>query len=378
MKKLIYILPLIFALNAGSQIIMDQNTFVRPEAYTLTWQTHSSPTLSIPSQGDNQTWNYSTIAHNSTFSEEFIEVTNPNFEGSLNCIDQATVDFEGLALTGIFYYAVNSEGYFQTGITANEFKENIGDAIPPPYGSENDSILFEETDILFGNPWQLAAFPSGYEDEWADTINWKADFHLKLAFLGPDPVPGYYKQTAGIMSEVVGQGTISLPNDDGTANYQALLIKTEEFRIDSFYLNDEPADASLLSLIGISQGEDTRYYSYDFFIPQMKSYSLRLFTNADYSSIIYSRFNPDFEEIYLGIEEHESEFNIYPNPVNEKLYFNTENNNSNIEIFDINGKILFQGPPTNNSIDVSQFDSGMYFLRFKTDSETKIKSFIKQ
>lgn len=378
MKKLIYFLPLIFALNAVSQVVMDQNTFVRPESYTLTWQTHSSPSVVIPSQGDAQTWDYSAITHNSTFSEEFIEVTNPYFEGSLNCIDQATVDFEGLALTGIFYYTVNSEGYFQTGITANEFKENIGDAIPPPYGSETDSIIFEETDILFGNPWQLAAFPSGYQDEWADTINWKADFYLKLALMGPDPVPGYYKQTAGIMSEIVGQGTISLPNDGGTSEFQALLIKTEEFRIDSFYINDEPADPSLLSMIGMTQGQDTRYYSYDFFIPQMKSYSLRLFTNSTYSSVIYSRFNPDFEEIYLGIENQTSAFNIYPNPVSNILYLETEQNNSNLEIFDINGKILFEGSSTNNSIDVSKFDSGIYFLRLKDNTQTSVKSFIKQ
>lgn len=378
MKKLIYFLPLIFALNAVSQVVMDQNTFVRPESYTLTWQTHSSPSVVIPSQGDAQTWDYSAITHNSTFSEEFIEVTNPYFEGSLNCIDQATVDFEGLALTGIFYYTVNSEGYFQTGITANEFKENIGDAIPPPYGSETDSIIFEETDILFGNPWQLAAFPSGYQDEWADTINWKADFYLKLALMGPDPVPGYYKQTAGIMSEIVGQGTISLPNDGGTSEFQALLIKTEEFRIDSFYINDEPADPSLLSMIGMTQGQDTRYYSYDFFIPQMKSYSLRLFTNSTYSSVIYSRFNPDFEEIYLGIENQTSAFNIYPNPVSNILYLETEQNNSNLEVFDINGKILYEGSSTNNSIDVSKFDSGIYFLRLKDNTQTSVKSFIKQ
>lgn len=378
MKKLLYFLPLFFALSANSQVIMDQYTFVRPEAYSITWKTHTSPTMQVPSLGDAQVWNYSGITYNSTLIEEYLDVENPNFEGSTNCIEQETVDVQGLSLTGISYFEVNASGYFQTGITANEFKEYIGDAIPAPYGSPNDSIIFEETDIVFAFPWEIVKFPSGYQDQWADTISWKADFVLKLALMGTEPTPGYYKQTAGVISEVVGQGTISLPNGTGTQDFDALLIKTEEFRIDSFYLGDQPAEPSLLNMIGMSQGQDTRIYSYDFFIPQMKSYSLRLYTNATYSEIIYSKFNPDFEEIYLGIENETSTFNIYPNPVHDVLNIETEQNNHNIEILDINGKIILNEISNNTSINISSFASGMYFIRLKGNNKTHIKSFIKQ
>jgi hypothetical protein len=377
MKKIIYFFPVLIALNVTGQVIMDETTFIRPNNYVINWLTHNDPTLILPSEGDDQSWNYPVIASNGNSTEEYVAIDNPFFSESDNCIEQSTVDFEGLELTGIYYFDVNEDGYFQTGIRANEFKEYIGDALPVGWGGPNDSIIFEETDILFEEPWQIVAFPANYESEWSDTIVWDAGFYLNIEALSFDYLPGNYRQITGVSSEVVGQGNIVLPFNDATETFHALLIKTEEFRIDSFFINGEAADQSMLDLINVTQGEVTTYYYYDFFVPNTISFPLRLYTNALYSDVIYSRFNPDLT-IYSGIEKNQLEFSMYPNPVSDVLFFNVDENVTQLQIVDINGKTIFDGIPKGNQINTSNLQSGFYFLKITTPLNVVVQRFVKE
>ena len=72
---------------------------------------------------------------------------------------------------------------------------------------------------------------------------------------------------------------------------------------------------------------------------------------------------------------------IYPNPASSILNFIVKNNItiSTITINDISGKEIYKsGNAINNSIDVSNLSSGVYFVTFKSDTSSVTKKFIKE
>ena len=81
-----------------------------------------------------------------------------------------------------------------------------------------------------------------------------------------------------------------------------------------------------------------------------------------------------------GVEELISSFNIYPNPVSDKLYIETQTQilTQTIEIYDAFGRqqLIANGQqPT--AIDVSNLNSGVYFIKIKTNEGVITKRFVK-
>lgn len=99
-----------------------------------------------------------------------------------------------------------------------------------------------------------------------------------------------------------------------------------------------------------------------------------------------------FETVFLKYEidctgdnindiEHNSTLNIYPNPVEDKLFLATEIYIEEIAIYDIYGRhtISQQANETTSQqvIDVDDLNSGVYFVKIKTDDGNIVKRFIK-
>ena len=82
----------------------------------------------------------------------------------------------------------------------------------------------------------------------------------------------------------------------------------------------------------------------------------------------------------VNFEKDKSIF-IYPNPASSILNFIVKNDIliSTITINDISGKEIYKsGNAINNSIDVSNLSSGVYFVTFKSDTSLVTKKFIKE
>ncbi len=104
------------------------------------------------------------------------------------------------------------------------------------------------------------------------------------------------------------------------------------------------------------------------------------FDNDGDLDIASCAFNQDslnwFENLRytLNISEiEENNINIYPNPVDDNLYFNgiNFNNNSAISIYNVLGKKILEATINNDKpIDVSNLTSGLYFIKFNTLSKT--------
>lgn len=80
-----------------------------------------------------------------------------------------------------------------------------------------------------------------------------------------------------------------------------------------------------------------------------------------------------------SLDEQKTEhlINVFPNPVNEFLYINSSVPISKIEIFDYQGKQIFEsntGNQFHNKVDFSEFSNGIYLYRLSDKNGCKIKS----
>lgn len=72
--------------------------------------------------------------------------------------------------------------------------------------------------------------------------------------------------------------------------------------------------------------------------------------------------------VYLSSDVHNEEFFIYPNPANDKIYFEilSSKNDDIIEIYTIFGSLIRQQRITaSEMIDISELRSGIYFIKFR-------------
>ena len=81
-----------------------------------------------------------------------------------------------------------------------------------------------------------------------------------------------------------------------------------------------------------------------------------------------------------GVEELTSAINIYPNPVNDRLYIEAEVDVENVVVYDVFGR---QQSTVNSQqstvIDVSDLNGGVYFVKINTaNGNTIVKRFIKK
>ena len=87
------------------------------------------------------------------------------------------------------------------------------------------------------------------------------------------------------------------------------------------------------------------------------------------------------EEPGEGIEEFASSFNVYPNPVNDVLFIETEVEINEVVVYTITGVIAGQQSTVNSqqlTIDVANLNSGVYFVKVVTENGEVVKRFVKK
>ena len=79
-----------------------------------------------------------------------------------------------------------------------------------------------------------------------------------------------------------------------------------------------------------------------------------------------------------AVEELTSSFNIYPNPVNDKLYIETEMDVEEVAVYDTFGRQRLAVSCQQSAISVSNLNAGVYIVMIKTDAGIVTKRFVKK
>ncbi len=82
-----------------------------------------------------------------------------------------------------------------------------------------------------------------------------------------------------------------------------------------------------------------------------------------------------------AIEENAVSFNVYPNPVENELFIETEMNVEEISIYDVYGRQTMSQQVNETMsqqvVDVTNLEAGVYFVNIKTEKGNIVKRFIK-
>ena len=82
-----------------------------------------------------------------------------------------------------------------------------------------------------------------------------------------------------------------------------------------------------------------------------------------------------------AVEEMTASFNIYPNPVSDKLYIEAETEIEEVVVYDIFGRHQVTETPShqgNLTIDVTELNSGVYFVKVVTENGEAVQRFVKK
>jgi hypothetical protein len=79
-----------------------------------------------------------------------------------------------------------------------------------------------------------------------------------------------------------------------------------------------------------------------------------------------------------SLEEYANRFEIYPNPADNYLNIDTNENISEVNIYNVIGVKVYSEQNFNGTIDLSEFNDGVYFIRINTEKGDITKRFIKQ
>lgn len=131
---------------------------------------------------------------------------------------------------------------------------------------------------------------------------------------------------------------------------------------------------SLLLENGVYQREEIAWEEY-----QTEFYHLDYMSTWITNRLSYldTKFN---EECVMSTSDFSTQkIKFYPNPAKEVIYFdNTDNKSFSVSVYDVQGKILIEKTIENSSqsISVSSLNSGVYFVKVKTDSSSQTEKII--
>ena len=148
------------------------------------------------------------------------------------------------------------------------------------------------------------------------------------------------------------------------------------------YQNNETYDADLLtspndSIVLLYRKDGSQaWQSIDFTIKGNNNAGIITVENVQAGDYTLGVWN----EKYIGLNESSTSFKLYPNPVNDRLYIETEVEIEEVAIYNITGVMVGQQTTDNRqqtlSIDVTGLNSGVYFVKINTEKGNIVKRFI--
>ena len=340
MKTTITTILTLFALPLFAQVVIDQNNFPRPAGFTDVGFQASASGVAVPTEGDNQTWDYSGLVNANPFSTVWTDASgNTAFPTALNYRDQQ-LSFQGFPISAHLYEAVDADGWYDLG----RVLEGASYSITTISGGANDVLEFPAQVQEYEGRLNILDFPVEFEKTWTQSFIEHTQFNLTVAGFGLNSAPGEAQRIHTQTRTVVGQGQLIIPDANGNPSgpLDALLIRIERSAVDSTFLGGAPAPPALMSAFGLTQGNTVTEDYYTFYVENFHNTVLNINLNAQggVSTVFY---RPAAAVLSTGIRGVETEnIGVYPNPIaaGDVLTISENTKGSMAEIVDATGRFV--------------------------------------
>ncbi|WP_353084321.1 glycosyl hydrolase 53 family protein [Flavobacterium sp.] len=74
--------------------------------------------------------------------------------------------------------------------------------------------------------------------------------------------------------------------------------------------------------------------------------------------------------------QNKKDVELFPNPVSEIIYFKSLDNDTEVSVFDIFGRLILKNKTNENSLDISELNSGIYYFEFYVFENKIVKKVI--
>lgn len=305
------------------------------ETWDFSWINISAQTIDTFHSVQNASILYQLIFNNSWDNPDHVsDYYTPWGGGGLDQLSQFGLGVE----LPVQFIAVHPDRVENTGIGF----EVMGTGIP----GKSDTI-----DVQY-------ELPMNYSDSWVS--NSYTNIDLNPTF---DAIYRRYQYRNSIVD---GWGEITTP----FGTFEALRVKSLVSAVDSFYVG----------LLGTWVELPTPdQIEYDWFATGQKIPVFSVVTTdiAGTETITSIKFKDKFRT-FASTTENEFNGSIFPNPVSNELQISFNEPFSRVEILDLSGKLLYEdvSGKVNLTLDVSQWDSGMYILKSYTGELTTSAKFV--
>ena len=322
MKKLILIICLSFSLIVNAQTITYSN-FIQVVSDTSQVKVANLSSYNLAwntTIGQGITWNASTLVPDPAYPLihfTFHDPSSTSYGSLYSQSNYARLDPDLLAFIEVEYINISSDSLVLNG----------------SYAASGEHEIFQ-------NPDKSLIFPFEYNQSFTDS-------YYKTNYSDATTISSYQSGNRSVSYN--GFGTLLLPS--GTFNNVALVseIRTNNLGPNSF----------TYSWYDISNGKTL----------------MRYHQNGNSISAIYTPENP----VVTGIPDINTEtVALFPNPASEKVYIQGLTKGSLIRISDLTSKTVYLAAAgiENETIDVSDFPMGLYFVSIYSKKGTSTKKLI--
>ncbi|MBS1688590.1 MAG: hypothetical protein JSS96_07690, partial [Bacteroidetes bacterium] len=220
---------------------------------------------SLPSfaAGANQLWNLSGLVYDTTVHPVVTRFL-PDFP--YNYADSVHHDFSNL-----HYYSKSQTLYVTQGLISSAQGIDSQALYIPKSGAAPDNnvdtIIFRVQSDLYNSPYKKLPFPLVFGTAW------NSDFTYSQNFTLTDAVRHYAKSAGNVIihktesDKAQGWGLMKIkePNDSTSKYAEVVQVKTITYERDSFTFGATTMPDTLLTLLGLPQGNEIRTYSLNFY-----------------------------------------------------------------------------------------------------------------
>jgi Secretion system C-terminal sorting domain len=180
------------------------------------------------------------------------------------------------------------------------------------------------------------------------------DFKLSVAAYGLNKTPGQHVFHLVENDTIVGWGKMTVYTPNGNSiPYDVLMLQSEFYALDSFYLGGSPAPTALLNTFGITQGQKTAAnYAYNFHRKGSYNYLVRQYYADDNTfSTMSDAYIATDNVNTTGLDDAKPLYTslLYPNPTNTSQLnvqiIGKEVQLSQYVVMDIMGRTVQEGSP---------------------------------